>query len=76
MKRAERKSFGKPDEVRKFPKGKVELVKIGGAIIPTSRDAQAGLEMVDLRSAHRQDEELQSASLPIPRRGNHSRQDG
>ena len=44
MKRAERKSFGKPDEVRKFPKGKVELVKIGGAIIPTSRDAQAGLE--------------------------------
>jgi len=33
MKRAERKSFGKPDEVRKFPKGKVELVKIGGAVI-------------------------------------------
>jgi len=25
--------FGKPDEVRQFPKGRVELVKIGGATI-------------------------------------------
>jgi hypothetical protein len=31
--RAEVKSFNKPDEVRNFPKGKVELVKIGGAMI-------------------------------------------
>jgi hypothetical protein len=30
---AELKSFGKPDEVRKFPKGRVELIKIGGATI-------------------------------------------
>jgi hypothetical protein len=30
---AELKSFGKPDEVREFPKGKVELVKIGNAMI-------------------------------------------
>jgi len=29
----ETKSFGVPDEVRKFDKGKVELVKIGGATI-------------------------------------------
>ena len=27
------KSFGKPDEVREFLKGKVELIKIGGATI-------------------------------------------
>jgi hypothetical protein len=27
------KSFLKPDEVRTFPKGKVELLKIGGAVI-------------------------------------------
>jgi hypothetical protein len=27
------KSFGKPDEVREFPKGKVEIVKIGNATI-------------------------------------------
>lgn len=27
------KSFGKPDEVREFPLGKVELVKINGAVI-------------------------------------------
>jgi len=32
-KKAEMKSFLKPDEVRTFPKGKVELVKIGGAVI-------------------------------------------
>lgn len=30
---AELKSFGKPDEVREFPKGRVELVNIGGATI-------------------------------------------
>ena len=30
---AELKHFGKPDEVRTFPKGRVELVKIGGATI-------------------------------------------
>lgn len=30
---AELKAFSKPDEVREFPKGKVELVNIGGAMI-------------------------------------------
>jgi hypothetical protein len=33
MKRAELKSFSNPDEVRTFPKGKLELIKIGGATI-------------------------------------------
>jgi hypothetical protein len=28
--RAERKSFGRADEVREFPHGKVELVRLGG----------------------------------------------
>ncbi len=27
------KSFGKPDEVREFPKGRLELVKVGGATV-------------------------------------------
>jgi hypothetical protein len=31
--KAELKRFDKPDEVRKFPHGKLELVKIGGAMI-------------------------------------------
>lgn len=31
--KAELKSFGKPDDVRDFPKGRVELVKIGNAMI-------------------------------------------
>jgi hypothetical protein len=30
---AELKKFDKPDEVREFPKGRLELVKIGGATI-------------------------------------------
>lgn len=33
MANAELKSFGKPEEVRKFPKGYVELVNIGGATV-------------------------------------------
>lgn len=33
MKKAEVMSFGKPDEVREFPFGKVELVKFGGATV-------------------------------------------
>jgi hypothetical protein len=33
MTKAEMKSFDKPDEVRTFPKGRVELIKIGGAVI-------------------------------------------
>lgn len=33
MKKAELKSFGKPDEVREFPRGRLELIKIGGATV-------------------------------------------
>jgi hypothetical protein len=33
MAQAEMKSFGKPDEVREFPNGRVELINVGGAII-------------------------------------------
>jgi len=33
MKKAELKNFGKPDEVRKFPKGRLELIKVGGATV-------------------------------------------
>jgi len=31
--KAEMKSFGKADEIREFPKGKLELIKIGNATI-------------------------------------------
>jgi hypothetical protein len=31
--KAEQKNFNNPDEVRTFPKGKLELVKIGGATV-------------------------------------------
>src|SRR4030067_1919410 len=33
MDKAELKSFGKPDEVREFPKARLELIKIGHATI-------------------------------------------
>lgn len=33
MAKTELKSFEKPDEVREFPKGRLELIKIGGATI-------------------------------------------
>lgn len=33
MKNTEVMSFGKPDEVREFPKGRLELIKIGGATV-------------------------------------------
>jgi hypothetical protein len=33
MNKAEVKHFGKPDEVREFPKGRLELVKVGGATV-------------------------------------------
>jgi hypothetical protein len=33
MKKAELKSFGKPNEVPEFPKGRLELIKIGGATV-------------------------------------------
>jgi hypothetical protein len=31
--RAELKSFGQPDEIREFPRGRVELVNVGGAMV-------------------------------------------
>ena len=33
MEKAEMKNFGKPDEVREFPKGRLELIKVGGATV-------------------------------------------
>ena len=33
MDKAELKTFGKPDEVREFPKGRLELIKVGGATV-------------------------------------------
>ncbi|HSB48225.1 MAG TPA: cupin domain-containing protein [Burkholderiales bacterium] len=33
MEKAECKDFRKPDEVREFPKGRLELIKVGGATV-------------------------------------------
>jgi hypothetical protein len=33
MEKAEHKDFRRPDEVREFPKGRVELINVGGAMV-------------------------------------------
>ena len=33
MNKAELRNFGSPDEIREFPKGRLELIKIGGATV-------------------------------------------
>ena len=33
MSQAELKNFGRPDEVRDFPNGRVELINVGGAMV-------------------------------------------
>ena len=33
IEKAQLKSFGKPDEIREFPKGRLELIKVGGATV-------------------------------------------
>lgn len=33
MEIADLKNFGKPDEVREFPKGRLELINVGGAMV-------------------------------------------
>jgi hypothetical protein len=30
---AERKGFGKPDDIREFPLGRIEMVNVGGAVV-------------------------------------------
>ncbi len=37
VEKSEVKNFGRPDEVREFPRGRLELVKIAGAIVGRAR---------------------------------------
>ena len=42
MKKLEIKGFSKPDEVRTFDKGKLELIKVGGALIGRATQRPGG----------------------------------
>ena len=64
MDKAEIKNFGKPEEVREFPKGRVELIKIGGATIGRAV-FEPGLEMGDIGSTDCQDQELRSSAPSV-----------
>jgi hypothetical protein len=52
MDKAEVRGFGKPDEIREFPKGRVEPIKIGGATVGRAV-FEPGMEMGGIRAAHR-----------------------
>jgi len=56
MDKAEVKSFGKPDEVREFPKGRLELTKVGGVTNRRAIFEPAG--MVDIAEAACKNKEL------------------
>ena len=62
--KAEVKSFNKPDEVRTFPKGKLELITIGGATIGRAT-FEPGWKWSTLSATAGQNKELRSASLSI-----------
>ena len=66
MNKAELKSFGKPEEVREFPKGRVDLLTIGGATVGRAT-FEPGWKWSNLRPAHRQDEKLRSPAFPVSR---------
>ncbi len=71
----ELKSLNSPDEVRKFDKGKVELVNVAGAAIGRGY-FRARLEVVYLRQADRQDEQLPGRALRLPALGDDDDTDG
>ena len=75
MEKAECKDFKKPDEIREFPQGRLELIKIGGATVGRAV-FDPGLEVVDVGPAAGEHEELRSPALPVPRLGDPADQDG
>ena len=57
MQETEHRSFGEPDEVREFPNGRAEILKVGGSEIGRL-GLRARLAMVGAREADRQHREL------------------
>ena len=72
---AEVKHFTKPDEVRSFPKGKLELVTIGGALIGRAT-FEPGWKWSNVCAASGKDKELRSAPFPVSRVRNDHGADG
>ncbi len=75
MGKAERKGFASPDEVRKFEKGKVELVKIGGGVVGRLT-LEPGLALVHPRETPREDGMVRSAPFSVSGFRSTSCQDG
>jgi len=73
--KAEWKNFGEPDEVREFPKGRMELITIRRREHRTRR-VPARLALGHFGATTREDEELRSAALPVSRLRRAAGQDG
>jgi len=74
MDHAQWKNFAKPDEVREFPKGRIELITI--AEPASGGRLRARLALGEFRAAHRENQELRSPALPVSRVGRAADQDG
>ena len=61
----QKKNVALPDETRKFEKGLLEIVTLGGVTIPAGSTFSAGLALVHLGQAPGQDQELRGAPPPI-----------
>ena len=56
LEKSEVKNFEHPDEIREFPHGRLELMRIGGVVV--GRPPRTRLAMVGIGSAHCQDGQL------------------
>ena len=71
----EHKTFREPDEVRKFPKGRLELIKVGGAVIGRAVFEPGWRWMTSLQPLARH-QELRGAAFPVSRLRRAAYQDG
>ena len=72
--KAEVKSFSKPEEIRNFPKGKVELLKIGGALIGRGTFEPGWKWSTSVQPIA--NEELRGTAFPISSLRSHGSADG
>ena len=72
---AEWKNFSRPDEVREFPRGRVELIKIGGATVGRAI-FEPGWRWSTSVQPIAKTRQLRRAALSVSRRRRAARQDG
>ena len=71
----EHRSFEQPDEVREFPNGRAEILKVGGVEIGRLVFRPGWRWSKDLQT-HRRHRQLHRPTLPVPRVGTTGHLDG